>query len=175
MKVIRRTESELVIGDRSLGARHWGIFMLLLAGGGFTAITLTDGSLPPLPRFMLIGAALLGLFAALFMGKQLTHRLDKVTGVLKVEHPVRFDTSLNIEEYRLSDILAVSRTRQNSFAQALTNSSDSHGGSLSYRSSGFSYRLKEGGEVESGFYSSEPDKINSVIQVLSEFLDVPIE
>jgi len=175
VKVLKRTESELVIGDRSLGARHWGIFMLILAGGGFLAITFTGGVLPSLPRVMLIGAAFLGLFAALFMGKQLTHRLDKVTGVLKVEHPVRFDTSLNIEEYRLSDIRAVSRTRQNSFVQALANSSDTHGGSHSYRSSGFSYIFKDEREVESGIFSSESEKIDAVIQALSEFLDVPIE
>lgn len=174
MKVLKRSESLLVIGERGLDTRHWGIFMFILAGGGYTALYL-DGDVLPLGMHIgMIGAAVLGLLVAIFTGKRLTHRLDKTTGYLRVEHPVRINTKLQIEDYRLSDISAVKATKQDLMSQALLNSSDLPGGRLP-SSSGFSYVLKDGKEVESGIFTSETEKIDLVIQAVSEFLQVPVQ
>ncbi len=174
MKVLKRTESEMVIGERGLGARHWGFFMMLLTGGGYMAITLTGGDFPLGPRIGMLVAAGLGLSAAVFMGKNLTHRLDKTSGLLRVEHPINMDTKLEIADYRISDIQSIKMTKQNSWQQALTNTSDLPGGKVSYASAGFSYVLKDGTEIESGIFTSETEKMGKVIQALSEFISVKV-
>jgi len=175
VKILKKTESELIIGERGLGGRHWGLFILLLAGGGFTAITLTGGDFPPGPRIGLLVASVLGFLAAVFMGKNLTHRLDKTTGLLRVEYPVALDTKLEIADYRISDIKSIKKTKMNSWQQAMTSSSDLPSGRISYASQGFSYILKDGKAVESGIFSSEIEKVGKVIKTLSEFLSVPVE
>lgn len=175
MKVLKRSQSELIVGVRELSVRHWGLFMFILAGGGMTAILASGGDLPLGPRVGFLAAASLGLLAALFSGKNLTHRLDKTTGTLTVEFPVRLDTGLEISQYRLSDIRSIKKTQQNSWQQALTNSTDVPGGKIGYASSGFSYVLKDGTEVESGIFTSETEKMGKVIEALAGFLSVPVE
>lgn len=174
MKVLKRTESDLVIGERGLGTRHWGLFMFILAGGGYTALYI-DGDVMPVPmHLIMIGIASVGLLVAIFMGKRLTHRLNKTTGVLRVEYPARIDSKLIIEEYRISDIKSIKSTELGFWQRAMTNTSD-RGSALSQASSGFSYVMNDGKEVESGIFTSETKKMLKVMEALKEFLQVPIE
>ncbi len=144
MKVLKRTESKLIIGERGITTRHWGLFILILSGGGFTAITLTGDSLPLGPGIMLIVAFCLGLFAAIFMGKVLTHRLEKITGTVRVEYPELFNTRLSVEEFRISDVKAIKKEKQDALQQMLTRSTDLPGGKMGYAAVGFSYVLSRG-------------------------------
>ena len=96
MKVLKKTESKLIIGERGLNSRHLGIFFFLIGGGGFTALTLDGDELPLIIILVLIGIACIGLFAAVFMGKQLTHRLEKISGTIRVEYPEAMNTRLNV-------------------------------------------------------------------------------
>lgn len=175
MKVLKQTESELIIGERGITTRHWGIFMFLLGGGGFTAITLTGEELSGIPLVMLIVAAILGLTAAIFMGKVLTHRLDRITGIVRLEYPARLNSKLEIEEFLISDIKSIATSKQSTLQQMLTNTTDRPGGGVAYSSSGFSYVLKDERIIESGIYSSVKEEITKITGVLSEFLQVPIE
>ena len=77
MKVLKRTESKLVIGERGLDARHLGILFFIIGGGGFTALTLDGDDLSIGISIALIVMACLGLFAAVFMGKVLTPQIGK--------------------------------------------------------------------------------------------------
>jgi len=179
MKVLRRSESLLIIGERGITTRHWGIFMFLIGGGGFTALTIAGEDFSGIPLVMLIVAGTLGLVAAIFMGKVLRHKLDKITGILRLEHPINLNTKLDVEEYRISDIKSICPTKQSDnqsvLQMALTNSSDMPGGSIAYNGTGFSYILKDGKAVEAGIYSSITKEIDDIVIALSEFLSVPIE
>ena len=175
MKVLKRTESELIIGQRGLDTRHWGLLMFILCGGGFTAITLGGNGLPPVMGIVLIVIACLGLLIAIFTGKVLTHRLEKTTGTVRVEYPELFNTRLSVEEFRISDVRAINREKQDVLQQMLTRSTDLPVGKMGYAAVGFSYVLKSGKKVESGIYSSLKEEIEKVIDALSEFMDVPVE
>ena len=175
MKVLKQTESELIIGERGITTRHWGILMFVLSGGGFIAVTVAGNGLPPGPAIGMITASVMGVFSAVFMGKVLTHRIDKITGIVRVEYPELLNTKLSVEEFKIGDIRSIERCRQNGFQQMLTNTSDIPGGKSGYAANGFSYNLKSGEKIESGIYSSILEEMELVIRTLSEFLDVPVD
>lgn len=173
MKVLKRTESNLVIGERGLDARHLGILFFLIGGGGFTALTIDGDDLSIGISIALIVMACLGLFAAVFMGKRLTHRLEKTTGTVRVEYPEAMNTRLNVEEFRISDVREIKRESPPVVQQLITSTSLSGGRILSQ--TGFSYVLKSGKIVEGGIFSSVTKEMEEIISVLCEFMDVPVE
>ncbi|MFH2203371.1 MAG: hypothetical protein ABIJ96_09675 [Elusimicrobiota bacterium] len=168
MKVLERSEARLVIGERGLDTRHWGYLVIVLGGAGL-CVMLTDDKPLILPALLLSGFFFLfGLFAAIFMRKQLTHILDKGTNTLTVEYPAQMNTKLEIERVPLSSIVAVC-TQKKVFMRTSGSPGPSH--RLASTGHGFFYQLEDGKEIESGIYTSVQEEIDAVVDALHDFLD----
>ncbi len=105
---------------------------------------------------------MMGLFTAVFMRKRLTH-------MLRIEYPSRFDTKLEIETVKLSSVRAVSTQRQSYLSAALTHAADHRG---PVRGVGICYTLEDSSVLESGIYSTAEDEINDVVAAVATFLEL---
>lgn len=168
MKVISRTGTRLVIGERGLDVQHWG-YLATVLGGAALYVLLTDDKPLIIPGVALAGFFFVfGLFASIFMRKRLTHILDKERDSLLVEYPASMCTKLEITRESLSAIEAVC-TEKTVFLRDSSSPGPSH--RTASVGLGFYYALKGDKKVPSGIYSSVHEEIEEIVAVLREFLD----
>ncbi len=174
MKPVEHTSERMILEDRSFGARHWGIFVMVLSGGGFIALQQAGSDVPVPAYIMLAGFFIAGSFAAVFMKRKPRNVLDKKRDRGVVEYPVRFATRIDTEEFRLSEVESIVAAPPSLMEAALARTSNL-GSSTSSSMLGFAYRLKDGKSVFGGEYTNAIKQMKEVIEQIGKYLSVPIE
>ncbi|MBI4424862.1 MAG: hypothetical protein HY554_14110 [Elusimicrobia bacterium] len=166
MKIESRTESRLVLVEPGPTLRHWGLFMLGLAGPALYVLLTSEGQRVMPAIWLSAGFLAAGLVAALFMDKRLRHVLDKEKDTLTIEYPTLMNTRLEAEVVPLFDVVGV-RTEKVIFQK---EDDSPHSNRYGSPQTGFSYALRGGKTVESGIYSSDAEEIEAAVAAVVEFL-----
>ncbi len=165
MKIIEESHNKLIIRDKDFFTKLWGVMAILFSTAGLYLIFNDyNPNLKP-AVFVCIVFLVVGLFVLLFVNKNLTYKIDKVTNKVEIYYPVKFATTFEKVGIRIEDIKYLV------LKKAIGSSSSN---SKVHKSTGFDFFLKSGRKIHGGIYSTDHKKIKKLIDKISTYIGVEV-
>ena len=169
MRLVKKTDKELVLKESILMTRLMGVFFVVISSAALYTISLDYYDAMKTPVIVCILFFVIGCFVLFFLTAQLAYRFDKNADKVEIDYPTRFGTAVETTTFKLSSLVAIH------VKGAIGPSSSESGPRGPRQMAGFDFVLDTGEELHCGIYSTSFKEINQIIRDVISFHPVPVK